>query len=396
MNAAQDSSVRGLPWWLWMSVGHLFFVACLYILIERVGIWNVHALQHFSLARENNLAVWWAGFCLLLSGLCFYRLGCIGRITMPDRIMWLSLSAMALGLCLDEIGSLHERISLVGGWWALAPFGAVGGGVFLYAVARCLLRREHMASGLSILAGLLIFVAVAGLEHLEHLETGWSDRFSMLSRFRLVLEEGIELVGSFCLVLAAVLALARNTRMSWRDVSIVMDPLRLTAVQELLFIGLFLHLGVTILAMPYLSDPGRGNPAYWYPNLVFVLCAFHCMHRYSRDEGLLWALGVVLFVCLAVGQMQNIGVLIYESFGRSANDWVTGFYPAAAWTLAPALAFLSTRVSKKWVLIHGLLALGVMVMLRNGTDFFEAYYILSGIFALQCFNLLARSDEARD
>ncbi|MDH3694220.1 MAG: hypothetical protein OER96_06590 [Gammaproteobacteria bacterium] len=57
-------------------------------------------------------------------------------ISNKDRFMWGTLAMIMAGLSLDEIGSLHERLSLIGGWWMLAPFALVGISMTLYTFWR--------------------------------------------------------------------------------------------------------------------------------------------------------------------------------------------------------------------------------------------------------------------
>ena len=388
MSDNSATTTGGLAWWIWMPVIHGLFLFFLYYQQVFVGYNTPHAIQHLSLARENNLAAWWSGFCLMTAGVLFYHLASITDDHLKDRLMWFGLAIIVCGLSIDETGSLHERVSLLGGWWALLPFGVIGAVVFVYAVGRCLFVGRHRYSGLLILLSFCFFISAAGMEHVGNI---FQNKASLFFRYRLLIEEGIELFASFALILAATHALAKRRSGSWYRVDAIVNPLSLTRLQEILVLGLIMHMGLTILAMPYLWDPYRGNPVYWFPMLCFALSAFFCWHNFQQNGKFVWLLGVILFIALCMGQMINLGVFLDALLDLPLKQWSTGLPWTIGWTAAPLFAWLFFQTRWKWWAIHtGLLVL-LAVILRDGQHLFETYYIFSAAVALLAFNLLLRN-----
>lgn len=386
--AEHSPAMPGISWWIWATLINLALVLVLYWLQGHVGFAADTVAQDFSLVRENNIAVWWAGFCLMVAGLLFWQAGSIENTGLMDRSMWLALAGVVLALSLDETGSLHERVSLAGGWWALLPFGIVGSAIFLFAITRCLISARTRATAMLVLASLSIFFGVVAMEHLGNtgrLPTG------LVTDYSLVIEEGMELLASMILLLAGVLALASRQRRLFRQVSIVVDPSSLWAVRELLYASLFLHLSIAVLLMPWLWDPGRGNPVYWLPMLGFTLLSFHCAHRFASTRTVAWFAGIPLFLLLSAGQMHHLGELAARIPGLSASiPGTSGFHAEVAWTALPALVFIALHSPLRATLKLAALTLGLWVLLRNGGGHLETYYLFSGVFALLCFRYLVQ------
>ena len=385
--------IRGLNWWWWVPVIHLLLLTMIYLYVEFSEFHRAPWLRHLNLIRENNIAVWWSGFCLMTAGLLFYRMGSLDSNGIGDRVMWLFLAAVVLALSVDETGSLHERVSALGGWWALLPFALVGGAAFLFAVGRCLLLPNYRLSGVLILVSLAMFVAVAGMEHLGDIDL-FRDSFVIQNRH--VIEEGMELLSETLLLLSGVLALGHATSSRLREVSIIVDPFVLYRVREFVFVCFVLHLCITVFWMPYLWDPSRGNPAYWFPMLAYTLSAFYCVHHHFRSGKVRWLVGFVLLMLLSVGQMQNWGIFFGDVLGFQSTWIVRDFLPRVLWTTLPVLVWLLwVSPIKRWM-VHTALLLGGFLVMRTGGDLFETYYIYSGLFGLLVFNLLRETRDSRE
>ncbi len=63
--------IRGLNWWWWVPVIHLLLLTMIYLYVEFSEFHRAPWLRHLNLIRENNIAVWWSGFCLMTAGLLF-------------------------------------------------------------------------------------------------------------------------------------------------------------------------------------------------------------------------------------------------------------------------------------------------------------------------------------
>lgn len=388
-DTAYTRSQAALPWWTWVVAIHVFFVWMLYIGIFEAG-WSGSNRVKFaplSLAHENNIAVWWAGVGMLIPGLMFFARGLREDIVVRDRVMWISLALVILGLSLDEVGSLHERVAIIGGWWALLPFGLIGSAAFAYGVARMLRTPGLRVTAILVLTSLLLFFTVAVLEHLESLrffEAG-------MARMRLVVEEAIELTAGFLLILSAVLAFRRLDGIAFNRISITTPPRSLPWLDVLLFLALVGHAAAAMLLTPDVRTSGRGNPEVWYPMSVFLLVAFHYLHVPSSLSDRPWVARLIalVFVVLSAAQMQNLGEylvawwpgLIDASF---YDDWSV----RAVITALPVLIVVALRL--RWRTTIGLIlgVLALLVMLYPGRMHVESYYLFSGVLAFAAYRFL--------
>ena len=371
-----------IAWWVWTTLVHLFFIGILAWVIFYVH--NVSELNDrtvpLNLAHKGNYAVWWSGICLFLASLIYYQLGSYIDTPLKDRWMYFSLSAVILALACDEIGSLHERVSMLGGWFALLPFALIGGGVFGYAIVRMLSDSRRRSSGILILFSLFLFIGVAGLERLEgirYFETDW------VARARLVVEEGIELLATSLLILSAAIQRGRRYKVSAGKVMLKTNPLKLLGISYLLFLGLALHLLITVVWMPYLWNKPIGEPAYLFPMFAFALLAFYAATNVSFHIRRKWLnlISAVIFSLISASQLYNIG-----EFSNAWSSLIPEFLFATstakfAWTTIPVLLWLFLKLSKA-DFIKSALSIGVvLLMVRNGQELFETYYIYSGIVA---------------
>jgi hypothetical protein len=385
MDQTHAYRVRGIDWWIWATLINALLIYNIHWL-NTIGGFNTPTIaRDLSLVHENNIGVWWAGFVLIMAGLLFFRMASFVGTGVLDRIMWIILAFTIFALSIDETGSLHERVALFGGWWALLPFGVILGAGFLFAIARCMSMPECRVTGVLVMLSLFMFLGVGAMEYLSDIG---KLRNTFVDRYRHAVEEGMEQVSGLVLVLAGVVALRARLRVPFRDVSVVSDPLSLWGVREFLFAGLLLHLCVSVLWMPYLWDLGRGSPLYWYPLLVFVLLAFHCTHRFSAGDGAGWLIGIVVFLAVSMGQMQNLGTLAVKLLGINPDVFPDSLMGLILLTTVPTTLFLAFYSPRRRFIEHLLLTLGLIVLVRNGARHFETYYIVSGVHALLCFRCL--------
>jgi hypothetical protein len=154
-------------------------------------------LRSFSLRGEMGIGAWWSGMLLLLAAAhaadgYFFRRKSAPRLAYA----WAGLSFILVCLSADEVASLHERVGDFGGWLALAPFGAVLGGVWFFAMS-ALWRypEERSNAGWSAVAFCLIG-SVAGQEFLENNTQWWGEQAAL----RVLVEEGTEVIALLILL----------------------------------------------------------------------------------------------------------------------------------------------------------------------------------------------------
>ncbi|MFC1665657.1 hypothetical protein ACFL17_08525 [Pseudomonadota bacterium] len=403
MSNKVSTHITSPPWWLWIILVHILFITTTGLKVfHKVPKWLKPGDSALNLLAEHNYAVWWSGFCLMLAGILFYYLASQVHNVGKDRFMWLVLAAVTLGLSADEVASVHERVSQFGGWWALLPFAILGTLAFGYAIIRMILDQARRVSALLICTSLIIFFAVAGLEHLEHT----ADFSFYVAKSRLIVEEGAELIAGFLLILAAILQVRKSTGVAISQMTTIVAPGSLIWIKQVLFFGLILHLLVCIFWVPVIWVPAgapgheRGNPAYWYPMFVFVLAAFHCACQ-ARTTPILrsqvfWVVGVLMFLGLSTGQMINHGYFISVYTEILPKELHIAFYARASWTVLPPLLFILFLKPGLGSVNYLFLTLFLIYLLHPGRAYFEAYYILSGFAAYLLIFLLLNTTRSGD
>lgn len=203
------------PWrgaaalWILIWTGNCLLVAASYgYTADPTGFASLGSLQ---LGFENTVGAWWSGVLLLGSAI----LGAAAAIERwsADRTAAVGLAGvatLALGLALDELGSLHERAEHfvpLKGTYALLPFVAAGGCVLLASLAM-LWRRRAALPGCWLLVAFAfgLFGSVFAQEYAEH-NVDWP---TWILPLRVVAEEGTELVG-MAILLWAMIRAVRST-----------------------------------------------------------------------------------------------------------------------------------------------------------------------------------------
>jgi hypothetical protein len=274
-----------------------------------------YLLVQFNLAGENVTAVWYSSMLLLLiavmSALCF--IADWQRFhDWRDRYLsygWLLFTLIFTMLSLDEIGSLHENIGML---TALNPFGDYAlGWVFLLGIPIGLvgllmlvfswvhIRRSPWALTFAIL-GIMLFISNPFQEHIEI--KMWSSVPDPISWQRpiifILLEEGTEIFGSVCLLIATTIYAIFATRKSTTSplasqIDIECYLKRKTAIVSTIVFACFFCLLIAIvhLTLKDVAGGDRGIAKNWFPSsfafLVFLISIyiFSSIRRYKENRG---------------------------------------------------------------------------------------------------------------
>ncbi len=270
----------------------LFFLACtgLFYFCPADVRWLRKGVHFLSFEFEQNLATWYEGTCFFLVGILAFE-----RSLGPGpKWAWRGLSALGVGLALDELCSIHERsdllfkpIGLDDQSLALLPFAIPAGIIALVSLAGFWRGGEKLRARQLFIAFALLGSVVfqEKLEHKLHLEIP-----ADLAPVRGVIEEGTELVGVYFLlkivlgagasVLDALPGLAAQRRF--------MAPV---AVVGALAVPTLLYVGWATRVMQY----GRGIPMAFVSYVLLVLIGLIAL-RAARNgferRGLLIGLGL--------------------------------------------------------------------------------------------------------
>jgi hypothetical protein len=199
------------PWWVWVwGLNSLCLGAAYSVKADWTGNKYVRKLAP---NWEYTIGNWWSGM-LLLSFAVITAMAAFNATTGKPRLRWaLSvLSLLALGLSLDEMGSLHERASDIGplpGDWNFILCALIF--VVIATWALWVLWCERKSCGtfwLRVLIGLGCLAVVEPLERIEHIYP-WP---AALVPASVVLEEGLEMLGSTLLLWAGVVLIRK-----WSD-----------------------------------------------------------------------------------------------------------------------------------------------------------------------------------
>lgn len=278
--------------------------------------WNeappvMHALVHLHLGAENVIAAWFAAMLLLLVAMASATAFVVDAVTVPSRrplhAGWLVLALAFLALSLDELGSLHERVSAITDQGGETPIGWLALMAGLASLLACMLAfglwhvRRVRPAFLLMVAGVVCFASIPVQEAIEvnaqrAAGAGWQ-RPDLL----LLLEEGAELAGSLCFLAAALVHASATLVARRREARLV---LRLPRQRVMLVAGaLVTLLGVGLVASSFAFGdvPGaQGIPANWFPATLAVVAAG--LARWSgtaRGRGGFGAVAVVQVVASA-------------------------------------------------------------------------------------------------
>jgi hypothetical protein len=250
-------------WWQWIAaINTLFVILTIVAFHTPISMPGPLRLSPFNLANEMNLAAWWSSVGFLITGLLAYELSCTRRDA--TRTAWLGLAIIMLGLSLDEIGSIHERVA-IGGWSNLAPYAIAGGILLAYVLARLFGQKATRRAAMLITAAFSLFGIVALQEFLEH-TLAWP---FWTTGIRAGVEEGTELFA----VLLCLLAVAsqRQEAAPSSIKRVIPNPGLMKHLPTILLLGLLLHVVLSYASSSLPDLQRRGNPAVWYPVAVFFV-----------------------------------------------------------------------------------------------------------------------------
>lgn len=313
--------MRGMrPDRLWFLVACAGSIALLLTTFARAflaasGSPFAHPLRVVDLRVENNLAAWWSGMLLLMVALHAFD-GFVAKRRREPRGArgWLLVAVIALIFSIDELASVHERVSIfgtalgIGIWPALAPFGLIllvmlGAALIDLRAGRLEARRFRLLA-----IGFLVILTVPVQEFVEH---RWTWPTPMAVALRAVIEEGSELLGILLLLRAAIpnsmLAAGPAFEAVWR----LRTPAALAAL---------MLTPVLAIVSIVLTDTFRGVPASWLGAALLLLAALALVspgRPFARDRlrqyaaGALAVIGSAAVVQLDAGSQSEIaGTLV--------------------------------------------------------------------------------------
>ena len=384
--------------WYWLWLINIFFVGVMIVFyFLRYPAWFHNTYRGISLSHEMNYAVWWSGICLFIAALVFARVGTLAEQKKDQAWIWYVMALAMIALSIDEVGSLHEGVSRVGGWTALLPFALVFAVVFGLAFLKLIRTSETRLVALLILLGIGIFVIVAGLEFLEH---DHSFRNSFWRRTRQVGEETIELIAMGILITAGLVAMRAMGDGDRRYANATAAVNRLFEFPFVMFALFIFQMAFTVaLVVPNYTYFPEGNPSVLFPLLLFFCLGIIAQQRAARSR--FWFLQAVLFYIASILQMYNLNVFLNHLTGVSFMVF-TG--PPATWmaTLVPflTLGFYAVKTGvRTWkqmamcLILFGLVYLLVYPDLEFRYRIEILYFLFSSCVSYTCYQLMAETGD---
>lgn len=394
-DSAHNKARSAIPWWYFVIGIDIFLVT---VSIGKIYLPASEIIQFigrpFNLAVEMNLAVWWSGLCLAVLGILSFEIFSISDNT--TKSAWLALSILLLGLSLDEVGSLHERI---GDWLNLLPYGLLCAALYSYTFYILICKPGTRKSAILITIAFVLYGSVAGQEYLEH-SVNWPEWALGL---RLGIEEGTELLATF-LILISIVSHRAKTANTFSAIVPRLSHIKYAPV--LISAGLGLHV-ISYFLFPELSEPStKGNPLAWYPMVLFFLL-FSIAYWKSQDlQGnvLQWKILAATSILCSAGTMWNL-----LNFVPFAKEVIPGKAFLFLLYLVPVLligawSLMQGIISFRKIVLPLLLSIGVLIacliyysQVRNFTiatwsivSVFYGYFILSLVEKLELRDSLVK------
>ena len=309
--------------------------------------------------------------------------------------VWYILAVAMLALCYDEVGSLHETVARVRGWWGLLPFAlvfAIAFSVVLFELFRDVRTR---LTALLIFIGIGIFVGVAGLEALEH-DVEFQHIF--WRRARLVGEEAVELVAMCILITAGVIALVKTESSSPGFLSATEAANRILDYPLVMFAIFVMQIAIsTVVIVPNYSFFPEGNPSALFPILVFFCLGIIALQRSKSDsQSRFWKIMAFLFFTASLLQMYNLNTFLNQLTGED-NMLMTG--PPLSWLITALplgviclYEFRRRRLTAKKLAVFALLLLSFYLLIYPDLEFRYRieylYFVFSSAVAYSCYQVL--------
>lgn len=389
-----DSGILRNWYWIWL-VNAVFVAAMVYFFFFRYPGWYHYTFRGISLAHEMNYAVWWSGICLVIAGIIFANVGSMVQARGGRAWIWYVMGLAMLALCIDEVGSLHENVARVGGWLGLAPFALVFSVAFGAAFLYLLGNRATRIVAVLIFVGFAIFIAVAGMEFLEHLETF---RHHFWRRVRQVGEEAFELIAMGILITAGLIAMRRMGDPDRRFHNATRVVGRLLEFPFAMFVLFVVQMTLTAaVVIPNYSFFLEGNPSALYPMLMFFCLGILARQHAVAGGGPYFTVLAWVFYITSILQLYNLNVFLNHVFTVNF-PYLTG--PPLSWMATLVgfglLALRTTRAGRvTWrnvgmqLLLLALLCLLVYPDLKYPFRLEYHYFLFSSAVAWSCYQLLA-------
>lgn len=374
---SNSRSVRSWPWWVWIVSIDLLLVFSTVAHLQLIP-YPGDSINPFNLAAEMNFAAWWAGVLLFVVGLFAYEL--FHTRQGPERLGWLVLALIGMGLSLDEMGSLHERLATNFGWWTFIPAGIFGGAAALYMLIVLLRNPQTQRTAIFVFCGLMLMSTAVIYEYFERI-VAWPDWFIGL---RAGAEEGTELLGTF-LCLWGLSLQRRVAGREWGISRIVPNPYRMPSLTWLLPAGMAFYLGMSLLYGNSIDEAGRGNPLAWYPSMLFLMVGLAMLWRSwarATRRPNLWAMmgGYFALSSVVLVSMYNIQAKerLIEALGPFSNFFGQFGVQLAVLLILFSLSYriLTLRPALEFVLLGGVVFFGYSA----NTSVLQ--YVVAGIFTL--------------
>lgn len=296
---------------------------------------NYPILSYFNLSTEHTVGTWWSSMQLLLAAVLFFS---ARYPNMHQSIAgWVSAALLA-GLSLDEMGSIHERVSVNENWLNLLPFGLIVIAMFGYSILRWLQNPATRPSAILLGLGFICFASTAFQEYLEH-TVNWPEWTMAL---RVGVEEGIELLGS---ILCVAAALRLHVIDYPKDESEFFLHGKIPYLFPLATFGLFLQLIASFIAPNLSGYPNAGNPAMWFPSACYAIAGMLIIMEMWRSNRITMLPTAMLAIMALLSFLQNyyyfpytdpIKLVILNVIGLSISILLLAGYGASLANIARA------------------------------------------------------------
>ena len=299
-------------WWSLLLFTNILFVLLTVVSLHMPNFWQKwRIIDPFTLWGENTIAVWWSGMTLFLAGILFFDRY---KTSDQNKISWLLLSMIMVGLSLDEIGSIHERVAMAVGWIGFAPFAIVLGGCALFSLFNLYNTSSSRKNAISIFIGFSLYASVSLQELVEHAYT-WP---AWAIGIRSGTEEGTELIATLFMIFGAINNKHENKPNSFR--SLLPDLATLNSLTTVAILLLVVHIIGTYLFLLVDNPYHRGNPLVWFP-VCLNFCSFLLCVNYLQNGNpdINWKLLTVINLVSSIGLMTNLFVILLPQVGK----WLT-------------------------------------------------------------------------
>ncbi|WP_346289896.1 hypothetical protein [Sphaerothrix gracilis] len=337
-----------------------------------LGDWNTgsaikYVLVQFNLATENVLASWYSSMLLLLVAIMSLICFSADRKRFAHKNGWLNggwlfFSLIFALLSLDEIGSLHERVGQIA---SFNPFGGYAlGWVYVLAipiatVSSCMLifswirLRKHWLSLIFLLLGMASFISIPFQEHIETAMKiaageGWHRPI-----FLTLLEEGAELFGSLCFLIATTLygswSGKKTDILSLSDIKL---ELSYSQKKSLVYgIAAIVCVGIVMILLDLTIAQAEGDTGIaknWFPSAAAFLSALICFYRSSKQSKIgryqkstYFLMG---FVSLIFSAYYGSGLYLYTLWSSTFTSQLILGFSIAVTTATTAMFFLRAKI----------------------------------------------------